>query len=210
MKTKDMDPKTINMNNIPDVNTPCVAPATTEDKVNPKGTKVAKTAKETKKVKKAKEVKKTTKAVKSANTKKPVVEKPVFTREDARQEARSKKLKEEIGVLDTKIQKMFDEIYDKNVPTLDKLITLTQFSISETLMCVLTLKKAWEDSRIATKRGAKLNRDACKFQDFIFGPEKKVSNKKCSKKCDKKCKKTCTKKCEKTCAKKCATKCEKK
>lgn len=123
------------------------------------------------------------------------------SREDRRQEARIRRIEDEMEKLDaamTTVHRMLTSDQGATTP-MDRLILMTQFSAMETYFSALLLKRDWEQVRTRTSSGVHLNREEKHLKTFLFGFEDEKCEKKeynktaaASKKC-KKAEKKCTK-----------------
>lgn len=94
------------------------------------------------------------------------------TREDARQRARVVAIVKEANSVLTKIDalhKLIDSDRFRDMPGVDRHIAAMMIGALETYAAVLSMKADWENVRLRTASGDRLNVSAGKFVEFLFG-----------------------------------------
>jgi hypothetical protein len=94
------------------------------------------------------------------------------TREDARQRARVEALVKEANSVLAKIDalhKLIDSDKFRDMPGVDRHIVAMMIGTLEAYAAVLSTKADWENVRLRTASGVRLNASASKFVEFLFG-----------------------------------------
>lgn len=116
---------------------------------------------------------KTVKTVKKANTAKPKAQKKFKeTREDVRQKARVAAIVKEARSVLSKIEalrRVIDSDRFRDMPSIDRHIVAVMFSALGSYAAALSMKADWENVRLRTPSGDRLNASASKFVQFLVG-----------------------------------------
>jgi len=116
---------------------------------------------------------KTVKTAKKAKTAKPKSQKKFEeTREDVRQKARVAAIVKEARSVLSKIEalrRVIDSDRFRDMPSIDRHIVAVMFSALGSYAAALSMKADWENVRLRTPSGDRLNASAGKFVQFLVG-----------------------------------------